>query len=247
MIFFLFLQLVPDTSGRDSSDIVNYQGLQIIYDLEHSRITLNDSAVITYRDLILHSDSAYYYVDPKILEAFGRCRLRETNDSIEGKYLKYNLTTKKAFMSRGRTQIEKGYIEGDRVYWVDKNTVDTYAGKYTTCDHVPPHYYFYSPTMKLFIGDMVITRPIVLYIEGLPVMAAPFWFVPVSSRRKSGLLPFRAGNSSAFGKYIRGFAYYHVLGDYADLTLQVDAMEKKGFMPQLEGVWNYSHSRPELF
>ena len=76
MIFFLFLQLVPDTSGRDSSDIVHYQGLQIIYDLEGSRVTLNDSAVITYRDLILHSDSAYYHVDDKMLEAFGRCRLR---------------------------------------------------------------------------------------------------------------------------------------------------------------------------
>jgi hypothetical protein len=240
MIFFLFLQLAPDTSGRDSSDIVHYQARQIIYDLERSQVTLNDSSVITYRDLILHSDSAYYHVDDKYLEAFGRCRLKETNDSIEGGYLKYNLTTKKAFMSGGRTQIEKGYLDGRRIYWVDKNTVDAYDGKYTTCGHDPPHYYFYSPTMKLFIGDMVITRPIILYIEGVPVMAAPFWFVPVSSKRKSGLLPFRAGNSSAFGKYIRGFAYYMVLGDYADLTLQVDAMEKKGFMPQLEGVWNYS-------
>lgn len=240
MIFFLFLQLVPDTSGRDSSDIVRYQALQIIYDLDSSRVTLNDSAVMTYRDLVLHSDSVYYHVDQKLLEAFGRCRLRETNDSIEGNYLKYNLTTRKAFMTGGRTQIEKGYIEGERIYWVDKNTVDAYAGKYTTCGHVPPHYYFYSPTIKLFIGDMVITRPIVLYIEGVPVLAAPFWFVPVSSKRKSGLLPFRAGNSATLGKYIRGFAYYLVLGDYADLTLQVDAMEKKGFMPQLEGVWNYS-------
>ena len=240
MIFFLFLQLAPDTTGRDSSDIVHYQARQIVYDLEHSQVTLNDSAVIMYRDLILHSDSAYYHVDDKYLEAFGRCHLRETSDSIEGGYLKYSLTTKKAFMSRGRTQIEKGYIQGDRIYWVDKNTVDAYAGKYTTCGHVPPHYFFYSPTMKLYIGDMVITRPIVLYIEGIPVMAAPFWFVPVSSKRKSGLLPFRAGNSLAYGKYIRGFAYYFVVNDYADLTLQVDAMEKKGFMPQLEGVWNYS-------
>jgi hypothetical protein len=84
MIFFLFLQLAPDTSGRDSSDIVHYQARQIIYDLERSQVTLNDSSVITYRDLILHSDSAYYHVDDKYLEAFGRCRLKETNDSIEG-------------------------------------------------------------------------------------------------------------------------------------------------------------------
>lgn len=240
MIFFLLLQLAPDTAGRDSADIVNYQAQQVIYDLDHSLVTLNDSAVITYQNIILHADSAYYHVDQKLLEAFGQCHLKEENDSIQGGYLKYNLATKKALMLRGKTRIEKGYLEGDRIYWVDKNTVDVYGGKYTTCGHKPPHYYFYSPTMKFYIGDMVITRPIVLYIEGIPVLAAPFWFVPVSSKRKSGLLPFRAGNSRIFGKYIKGFAYYYVVNDYADLTLQVDAMEIKGFMPQLEGIWNYS-------
>lgn len=240
MIWFLLWTVSADSAGPDTSDIIYYQARQIQYDLERELVILNDSAVIEYRDLVLVADSAYYHVQPRYLEAFGRCHLRERSDSVKGDYLKYNLNTRKAMMALGHTQIDKGYIEGDEIYLVDTHTVNVRRGYYTTCGHQPPHYYFYAPRMKLYVGDMVIARPIVLYVEGLPILAAPFWFVPVSSRRKSGLLPFRAGNARDLGKNIRGLAYYLVVNDYADLTFQLDAMEKKGYMPQIEGVWNYS-------
>jgi len=240
MLFFLLFQLNNDTLHTDSLNIVIYSARTINYNLDSAIVILNDSVFISYRDIQLFSDSAYYYIDKKTLEAFGICRLRQVNDSIKGTHLKYNLDTKKAMMDTGRTQIQKGFIEGKKIYWVEEKVVNAYDGKYTTCSDSPPHYYFYAPRMKVFLGDMVIARPIYLYIYDMPVIAAPFWFVPISSKRKSGLLPFKAGNSRAYGKFIRGFAYYYVISDYADITLQIDAMEKKGIMPHLEGVWDYS-------
>lgn len=239
MIFFLLLQLNNDTLKTDSLNIVNYSAKFITYDLDSSIVILNDSAFISYKDIQLFSDSAYYYINKKTLEAFGLCHLKQVNDSIKGTHLKYNLETKKAAMDTGKTQIDKGFIEGKRIYWVSDKVVNAYDGKYTTCNDSPPHYYFYAPRMKVYLGDMVIARPIYLYIYDMPVIAAPFWFVPISSKRKSGLLPFKAGNSRVYGKFIRGFAYYHVLSDYADFTVQIDAMEKKGIMPHLEALWNY--------
>ncbi len=240
MLFFLLFQLSNDTLHTDSLNIVIYSARTINYNLDSAVVILNDSVFISYRDIQLFSDSAYYYIDKKTLEAFGLCRLKQANDSIRGAHLKYNLDTKKAMMDTGRTQIQKGFIEGKKIYWVEEKIVNAYDGKYTTCSDSPPHYYFYAPRMKVFLGDMVIARPIYLYIYDMPVIAAPFWFVPISSKRKSGLLPFKAGNSRAYGKFIRGFAYYYVISDYADITLQIDAMEKKGIMPHLEGVWDYS-------
>ncbi len=240
MIFLIFLQLNNDTLQIDTTNLVRYSAKSITYDLDSSMVILNDSAFVSYRDIQLFSDSAYYYMDRKTLDAFGLCHLKQGDDSIKGTHLRYNLETKKAMMDAGKTQIEKGFIEGKRIYWVDEKVVNAYDGRYTTCSDSPPHYYFYAPRMKVYLGDMVIARPIYLYIYDMPVMAAPFWFVPISSRRKSGLLPFRAGNSRAYGKFIRGFAYYHVISDYADMTLQIDAMEQKGIMPHLEGVWDYN-------
>jgi lipopolysaccharide assembly outer membrane protein LptD (OstA) len=232
--------LQQDSSRVDSVSIIHYSAQQITYDLERSLIILRDSSKISYQDITLLSDSAYYYIETNNLEAFGTCDLRQMEDSIRGSYLRYNIDTKKAVMSGGVTQIDKGLLTGEEIYWVDEKTINAYNGIYTTCTDTPPHYYFYAPRMKVYIGDMVITRPIVLFVEGYPVAAAPFWFVPISSKRKSGLLPFRAGNSSAYGKYIKGLAYYLVLSDYADVTFQLDAMEKKGAMPHAEAVWDFT-------
>ncbi len=238
LIYFIFS--INDTLPKDTANIVKYSAKEIIYDLDSSIVILSDSAYISYRDIELFSDSAYYYIDKNTLDAFGSCHLRQINDSIKGDFLRYNIATKKAKMIQGRTQIEKGYISGRDIYWVKEKVVNLYDGKYTTCSDSPPHYHFYSPKMKIYLDDMVIARPIYLYIYDIPIMAAPFWFVPISSKRKSGLLPFKAGNSRLYGKFIRGFAYYYVINDYADMTLQVDAMEKKGVMPNLEGVWDYN-------
>lgn len=229
-----------DSVIPDTFDIISYSARQIIYDLESSTIILKDSSSIIYQDIILISDSAYYYIETNQLEAFGNCDLRQLEDSIKGSYLRYNLDTQKALMLSGRTEIDNGFLDGREIYWIDEKTINAYHGIYTTCSDTPPHYYFYAPRMKVFLGDMVVARPIVLFVEGFPLIAAPFWFVPISSKRKSGLLPFRAGNSRQYGKYIQGLAYYIVLSDYADMTFQLDAMEKQGFRPHIEGVWDYS-------
>jgi lipopolysaccharide assembly outer membrane protein LptD (OstA) len=246
LVFFLILSqdqgLVTqkDTVPGDSVDIVKYSAKKILYDLENSIIILRDSSIITYRDIILHSDSAHYHVETNQLEAFGKCDLKQKYDSIKGNFLRYNIENRKAVMTNGKTQIDKGFLEGKEIYWIDEKTVNAYRGRYTTCSDTPPHYYFYSPKMKVYLGDMVIAKPLFLYVQGFPVAAAPFWFVPISSKRKSGLLPFRVGNSRDFGKYIRGLAYYLVISDYADVTFQIDAMEKRGIMPHIEGLWNFA-------
>ena len=240
MILLFCLGLLQDTTLSDTADIIRYQAKSITYDLEESVIILRDSSVINYQDITLFSDSAHYYIETNHLEAFGECDLRQIGDSIKGDFLKYNIDNKKALMTNGRTQIDKGFLTGDEIYWIDEKTVNSYRGKYTTCSDSPPHYYFYSPKMKVYLGDMVIARPIYLYIQDIPVLGAPFWFVPISSKRKSGLLPFRIGNSSTFGKYIRDFAYYLVISHYADITFQLDALEKKGIMPHIEGVWDFA-------
>lgn len=240
MIWILCLGLLQDTVLSDTASTVRYRAKSITYDLERSVIILRDSSIIAYQDVVLTSDSAYYYIETNYLDAFGACDLRQLSDSIRGDLLRYNLNNQKALMTRGRTQIDNGFIEGREIFWIDEKTVHSYHGKYTTCSDSPPHYYFYSPRMKVYLGDMVIARPIFLYIQDIPVLGAPFWFVPISNKRKSGLLPFRVGNSAVFGKYLRDFAYYLVLSDYADITLQLDAMEKKGVMPHLETVWDYA-------
>ena len=171
MILLLCLGLLQDTTLSDTANIVRYQAKHITYDLEKSVILLKDSSIITYKDITLISDSAYYYIETNYLEAFGLCDLRQLEDSIIGNHLTYNLNNRKALMKQGKTQIEHGFIKGKEIYLIDAKTVNSYGGRYTTCSDSPPHYYFYSPKMKVFLGDMIIAQPLYLYVYDVEKLA----------------------------------------------------------------------------
>ena len=68
MIWLLCLGLLQDTTLSDSVDAVRYRANTITYDLERSVIILKDSSIITYKDIRLTSDSAYYYIETNYLE-----------------------------------------------------------------------------------------------------------------------------------------------------------------------------------
>jgi len=174
MILLLCLGLLQDSTLSDTFDIIRYQAHSITYDLEKSIIILKDSSIITYKDIKLTSDSAHYYIETHHLEAFGACDLRQMDDSIKGDFLKYNIENKKALMTKGETQIDKGFLRGEEIYWIDEKTVHSYHGKYTTCNDSPPHYYFYSPKMKVYLGDMVIKENPVCcrFVSGIPAHLA---------------------------------------------------------------------------
>ncbi len=225
-------------SQADSLDIVRYGAHgRIIYIPNEDRVILIDSAWVKYKDLQVNSDSIEYNTETRILSALKQTYLFSSSENITGDVLYYNIDSKKGMMVSGETKIEMGDFTGKEIWMVSGNTLNVNRGYYTTCDHEPPHYYFYAPRMKILLNDMAITQPVVLYVQGMPVVAAPFWFFPISKNRKSGLLPFKAGQSKTEGRYAKGISYYWVINDYADMTFALDVMEKKGFMPKLEAVY----------
>ncbi len=237
-ILFLFLQ-IDSTARADSLLMVTYQGLQIIYDLEQERVLIYDSARVEYGNIVLRADTVVYYLKTNTMDAYHTCALSQANDTVRGTFLHYNIKNKKALIKQGKSRIDKGFFSGNEVYWVDEKTFNIRRGRYTTCEDSTPHYYFYAPKMKVFLNDMVLAEPIFLCVRSIPLVFAPFWFVPIARERKSGLLPFKVGSSSTEGKYIKQFAYYWVTNEYSDVTFMIDVMEKKGIKPQAAAVWVY--------
>jgi len=232
MWFLIFLTL-----ETPPPDTVRYGAERIIYLLKEERVILINKAWVSYKELRIDSDSIEYNTKTHILKAFGGVVFTSSTEKVEGEELYYSLDTKKGVMKRGKTQVEKGIFEGEEIWLVKEKTLNINKGYYTTCDHNPPHYYFYAPRMKAYLGNTAICEPVILVVRGIPILAAPFWFVPISSHRKSGLLPFKVGNSKEEGKYAKGISYYWVINDYSDMTFALDIMEKKGFKPQIEGVY----------
>src|SRR5205823_10786915 len=104
------------------------------------------------------------------------------------------------------------------------DVVDVRGATYTTCNLDEPHYSFRAGRMKIYLKDKIIARPVVFYIENVPVLALPFYVFPIRPDRHSGLLfpQFQFGVTSQGGQFVRNAGYYWAPNEYMDATLSGD-------------------------
>ncbi len=192
-------------------------------------IILYDSAYIrTSEGVELYADTVRYWKDLNVIEARGNFILKDRESQTTGEYLKYNINTGTGIAKNSRTFIEKGWIEGKIVYKTSENSVYVEDGSFTTCDLERPHYRFTSHRMRVLRKDLAVVRPLIFYVMDLPIIALPFWFLPVGKERSSGFLPPSVGISSQDGRYIRNLSFYLVINNYQDITFSADIIERRG-------------------
>ncbi|HKJ67415.1 MAG TPA: putative LPS assembly protein LptD [bacterium] len=150
-------------------------------------------------------------------------------EPMTGQQLEYNMKTRRGRVLHGETKDQEGFYAGDKILQRGENTLYVETGRYTTCDLDDPHFYFRSRRMKLMIGDLVVARPIVMYIHNVPIFALPFGVFPQQEAgRSSGYILPTWGESSVSGRYLRGLGYYWAPSEYWDYRIQFDFWERRG-------------------
>jgi len=121
----------------------------------------------------------------------------------------------------GETEMDQSYYHGEQIKKVDKNMMFIANGIFTSCDLDHPHYFFFSPRMRVTVQDKIVADRFTLRC------------------RRSGFsfcrLGFSQPGGAAFGYYcslIRDDAkprkvhqppcYYDAISDYTDLAVAGD-------------------------
>ena len=100
--------------------------------------------------------------------------------------------------------------------------------RFTTCDLDVPHYHFEARNAKIIQDRLLVGRPAIMYIEGVPVAWFPFFFQDLRRGRRSGFLPPRFGlaefvrSGSNYRRTVDNVGYYFALSDYYDATVWMD-------------------------
>ncbi len=233
----LSLLLVLPQLSAPSAKPVEYFANRIIFLPSEEKVILKGETRISYEEIMVEADSVEYDLNMKQVEAHGSPVLYDGDETIVGEFMSYNVGTGKGTVINAKTEISKGFFEGARISRVSEKILNVSSGRFTTCDLEQPHYYFKSSRMRIYVNDMVLCQPVVLYIRDIPVFAVPFWFFPIRKERHSGFLTPRFGRNSREGRYIKGISYYRVMNDYADATFTLDYMELMGFRLMAEGVY----------
>lgn len=214
------LEVQIDYSSTDSivlfqtSKAVLYGEAKVKYgsiDFSAAEMTFNmDSSIV----------HAYYDVDTAGME-FGYPLFSEKDQQYEGKRMDYNLKTKKGFISGAITKQGEGFITADRTKKNKENELFMQGAKYTTCDqHDHPHFYFQLTKGKVRPRKSMVTGPVYLVIEDVPLpVGLPFAFFPFSEKYSSGVLFPTFGEENQRGFFARNGGYYFAISDYVDLAL----------------------------
>lgn len=225
-----------ELEGDDGTrEAVRYQGSRIDYLVDRQLIMLTGGARVRYKDVRVEGDSIVLDTRRQVLTVSQSPVLYDKEDAIYGDRMVYNFRSRRGWIYGGFTKFEKGRYWGRRIRQVGERTLNVDYGRYTTCDADPPHYYFWARRMKLYLDDKMVAQPVAVCFSGIPLLAVPFWILPLRHDRHSGFLMPRFGSSAYEGVYVKNMAYFQVIDDRSDFTVSGDYLEFIGWRGNLEG------------
>jgi len=236
--------LFTKSSNPSTVDTIIYASSQdsLILRVDEKKMELYGKSEIKFKSTDLKSAVIYVDFNTNILKArgvesdsikgeiIGAPVLIEGNDAYSGSKIDYNFKTTRGMITAAKTSEGDSYYTGKKIHKVNNNTYFIADGIYTTCSHNPPHYYFYSPKMKMVQNEQIVARWVWLYFGGVPFpVPLPFAVFPIRSGRRSGILMPAFGNSARFGQYLSRFGYFWAINDYLDINLTADYYTRGSF------------------
>ena len=209
-------------------------------------LLLRGNAVVNHRGARLQAGEIVYHRARELVVArspassggdtTGMPTLTQGEDAIRGSRILYDMKSGEGTIFDGRIRFREGFYSGSRIDTRGEEEFHVHSGSYTTCDYPEPHFDFYSPRIKVLVGDLAIARPVYLRIGGNRVAVVPFYVFSLRENRQSGLLtpsfgqrPVRFGSSQSEWE-VRNLGYYFAPSDYWDLRLSGDLRQRSGWL-----------------
>ncbi len=230
------LPLPPKSTDRKTgleSKVVYSSNDSIMFDIAERRVYLFGKAEIQYEQITVTADFIEISFDDNLLYATGlydsagvlkgRPVFTERDQSFRADTMTYNFDTKKGFIKQVITEEGEGFLHGDKVKKMPNDEIFISSGKYTTCNLDCPHFHIGFRRAKVIPGDKIVTGPVFLYIEDVPLpLVVPFGLFPNQAGQQSGILIPTYGESANRGFFLENGGYYFGINDYVDLALRGD-------------------------
>ncbi len=225
-------------------------------DMNQKKIFYYGNAEAKYDDITLKADYLEFDLETSTCTARGvpdslgkiqgRPVFTQGESTFEALEMQYNFKTKKGIITKVWTEEQGGYLHGERIKRMDDNTINIRSGGYTTCDlKEHPHYQFRFTKAKVIPDDKIVTGPIYMTIEDVPLpLALPFSMIPNTKGKKSGLIIPTYGESANRGFYLENGGYYWAINDNYDLQILGDIYTRGswGIKPTFRYNRRYKHS-----
>ena len=196
------------------------------------RVLLEGEALTERQGSLLEADTITYRRNSCLLDAHGDPHLFDKDQVLIGEGIRYDTCRRRGVVEDALTN----FTEGSTVWFLrgnvaqDSSSSRIYAGSadITSCDLPTPHYHFAAGEVKWISKNVLVARPVVLYVRDVPILWLPFIFQDVRPGRRSGILVPQIGLNDlvrptrTYNRQITNIGYYWAPNDYVDLTARLD-------------------------
>jgi lipopolysaccharide assembly outer membrane protein LptD (OstA) len=216
-------------------DSLFYAADSVFYDYDKDLIELKSRASIDYGTSKITADSMSINLKKNTAIATGHTVMQDADQYLAGNGIFYDVDSKTGLVVQGAARFDKGYYYGKELRKVGDDVFDVDHGSFTTCDADVPDYVIYSDRMRFFRNNKIVGKPVIFYVNHIPVFGLPFAAFSVKRGRHAGFLIPEPGYSTYEGKYLKNIAFYYPYSDYADATASFDYMELRGWNAEFFG------------
>ncbi|MDB5797731.1 MAG: LPS-assembly protein LptD [Paucimonas sp.] len=193
-------------------------------------ITLERNVEIQRGSMTLNADRADYDIIDDRVKAHGNVRLQNFGDRYSGEELNLKMDTGQGYVVRPTYRLQNNNAQGqaERIEFETRDRAVIEQGTYSTCEGPDPDWQLRAGRLTLDRErDLGSARNAMVIFKGVPLLASPYLSFPMTSERKSGLLPPSIGTSSRGGLQIQT-PYYWNIAPNRDLTLYPRIISQRG-------------------
>lgn len=193
-------------------------------------IKLTGQVELTRDQTRITSEQAEYFPVDDRVEAKSAVQMWRFGDYYTGDELKLTLDAGKGSILNPTYKLVDTKAQGSakRVDFINENEATVVEGTYSTCEGPSPDWYLKVDTLNIDTGrDVGDAGRTVIYFKGVPILGTPSMSFPLSSARRSGLLPPTVGATSTGGGELT-LPYYINIAPNRDLTLYPKFISRRG-------------------
>src|SRR3954469_2814209 len=217
--------------------------------VQDQRVLLNGEALTERRGTSLEAGSITYRRSSCVLDATGDPKLFDRGQVMVGEGIRYDTCVRRGVISDALTNFTEGstvwFLRGNVSQDSSASRIFAASSEITSCDLPVPHYHFSGKEVKWVSANVLVARPVVLYVRDVPILWLPFMFQDMRPGRHSGILIPQFGFNDlirpnrSYNRQITNLGYYWAPNEYVDLTARLDWYSNRYFQYGVSGQYNW--------
>jgi len=191
---------------------------------------------VKFEEMRIHADRIQLNTKTGIGSARGHVVIidKKNGNKILCLYASFNVRTKQATLydSHG-TVAREFFFHGKKVSRKSKDHYTIHEGDITSCIGDNPIWKFQCSKVDAHMGSYAFLHDPSFLINNIPVLYFPYAYIPLDTKRQTGLLIPQIGQSTEDGNFVNN-QFYWAINDQWDATLGLDYLSKRGIRPSAE-------------